>query len=100
MPTTSAGLMRRFFRSNSCKRNTLLIRPATLADIPLIMNLVAEVPTAAQWPAGHYEQAIHNSEPRRVMLVLGDQTIQVFLVARAVIDEWELENIAVAANAR
>ena len=65
-----------------------------------MMTLVAQASTAAQWPCEHYEQAIHNSQPRRVMLVLEDQTIQAFLVARAVTDEWELENIAVAANAR
>jgi ribosomal-protein-alanine N-acetyltransferase len=64
------------------------------------MNLVAESSTAAQWPTEHYEQAIHNSQPRRVMLVLEDQTVQAFLVARVVADEWELENIAVAANVR
>jgi len=73
----------------------LLIRPATLADIPIIMTLAAEAPTAAQWPCEHYEQAIQNSSPRRVMLVLEDQTIHAFLMARAVADEWELENIAV-----
>ena len=64
------------------------------------MNLVAEASTAAQWPIEHYEQAIHNSQPRRVMLVLEDQTVQAFLVARVVADEWELENVAVAIAAR
>ena len=34
------------------------------------------------------------------MLVLEDQRIQAFLVSRAVADEWELENIAVASTAR
>src|SRR6185369_7115741 len=63
------------------------------------MTLVAEAPMAAQWPREHYEHAIRNS-PRRVMLVLVDQTIEAFLVARAVADEWELENIAVATNVR
>ena len=62
--------------------------------------MVAESSTAAQWPTEHYEQAIHNSQPRRVMLVLEDQTVQAFLVARVVADEWELENVAVAINAR
>jgi ribosomal-protein-alanine N-acetyltransferase len=64
------------------------------------MALVAGSSTAAQWPREHYEQAVQNSQPRRVMLVLEDQTIQSFLVARAVADEWELENIAVATNVR
>ena len=64
------------------------------------MDLVVEAPTAAQWPREHYEQAIQNSQPRRVILTLEDQTVNAFLVARAVADEWELENIAVAANVR
>ncbi|HSS96287.1 MAG TPA: ribosomal protein S18-alanine N-acetyltransferase [Terriglobales bacterium] len=78
----------------------MLIRPATPADIPAIMSLIAEAPTAAQWPQEHYEQAIQNSYPRRVILVLVDKTILAFLVSRTVAEEWELENIAVASNAR
>ena len=62
--------------------------------------LVGESPTAAQWPYEHYEQAIQNSYPRRLMLVMEEQTISAFLVAKMVADEWELENIAVATNAR
>jgi len=64
------------------------------------MSLVTEAPTAAQWPQEHYEQAIQNSYPRRVMLVMAEQRIEAFLVGKIVADEWELENIAVAANAR
>jgi len=93
--------MRRFFRTDSPpNENILLIRPAILADIPSIMALVAEAPTAAQWPREHYEQAIQSSHPRRIMLVLENQMIAAFLVARAAADEWELENIAVAENTR
>src|SRR4029077_13601984 len=80
-PTISAALMRRFFRTDSPpNEHILLIRPATLADIPNIMALVAEAPTAAQWPREHYQQAIQNSHPRRIMLVLEDHIIKAFLV--------------------
>jgi len=99
MPTTSAVRTQRFSRINR-QANILQIRPATFADIPIIMALVAESPTAAQWPREHYEQAIQESQPRRVMLVLEDRTIRAFLVSRTVADEWELENIAVASNFR
>ena len=78
----------------------MLIRPATLADIPTIMALVTEARSAAQWPLEHYDQAINNSYPRRVMLVMVDQTIQAFLVGKVVAGEWELENVAVSANFR
>jgi len=76
------------------------VRPATLADIPKMMALSSQAPTAAQWPREHYENALHTLHPRRV-LVLEDQTaVLAFLVARAVANEWELENIAVANDAR
>jgi ribosomal-protein-alanine N-acetyltransferase len=67
----------------------------------MMMAMASQAPTAAQWPREHFEQAIQISQPRRVMLVLEDQTaILAFLVARAVANEWELENIAVAHDAR
>ena len=67
----------------------------------MMMALASQSATAAQWPREHYEQAIQLPQPRRVMLVLEEQTtIQAFLVARAVAHEWELENIAVAGAAR
>lgn len=64
------------------------------------MSLVAESTTAAQWHYEHYKEAIQSAQPRRVMLVLEDQSIQAFLVAKVVADEWELENIAVSDKAR
>jgi ribosomal-protein-alanine N-acetyltransferase len=66
-----------------------------------MMALASQASTAAQWPQEHYQQAIHIAQPRRVMLILEDQTtILAFLVARAVTNEWELENIVVANPAR
>lgn len=61
------------------------------------MSLASQAFTAAQWPRERYEQAIHISQPRRVMLILEEQTvILAFLIVRAIEHEWELENIAVA----
>lgn len=65
------------------------------------MALVAEAPTAAQWPKEHYEHAIQNTQPRRVVLVLETQfAIAAFLVAKVVASEWELENIVVSKAVR
>ena len=75
----------------------MFIRPANIADLPSIIALAADTSTSAQWPKEHYERAIQNTQPKRLILVLEDQSkILAFLVARAVAREWELENIAVA----
>jgi ribosomal-protein-alanine N-acetyltransferase len=66
----------------------------------MMMALASQSTSAAQWPREHYEQAIQLPQPRRVILVLEEQTtILAFLVARSVANEWELENIAVAGEA-
>jgi ribosomal-protein-alanine N-acetyltransferase len=66
----------------------------------MMMALASQSTAAAQWPREHYEQAIQLPQPRRVMLVVEEQTaILAFLVARSVANEWELENIAVAGEA-
>lgn len=65
------------------------------------MALASSAHTAAQWPKEHYEQAIQFQEPRRILLVLEEESQpQAFLIARVVDREWELENIAVAENSR
>jgi [ribosomal protein S18]-alanine N-acetyltransferase len=77
----------------------LLIRPATIADLPAIVAVATTAATAAQWPQEHYEHAIQNLQPRRLVLVLEEQNvILAFLVALAVANEWELENIVSASR--
>ena len=67
----------------------------------MMMALASQTPTAAQWPREHYEQAIQLPQPRRVVLVVEEQTtLLAFLVAKAVALEWELENIAVTVEMR
>ena len=77
----------------------MLIRPATPADIPILITLATQAETSAQWPYKQYERAILSSEPRRVALVLEEQSkIQGFLIAQAIDSEWELENIVIASS--
>jgi ribosomal-protein-alanine N-acetyltransferase len=79
----------------------LLIRPATTADIPAMMAMASQSPTAAQWPIEQYQQAIHAQQPRRIALVSEESNLIVaFLIARSVIHEWELENIVTAPAVR
>ena len=80
---------------------TLLIRPATAADVPAMMVLEKTAATAAHWPAEQYEALFRTSETNRVALVLSeDDELRAFVIARAVRDEWEIENMAVAGAAR
>ncbi len=77
------------------------IRPATLADVPSIMNLERQSDTAAHWTERQYQQAFQGEVGERLVLMAeADSAPLGFLVARHLAPEWELENIVVAANAR
>jgi ribosomal-protein-alanine N-acetyltransferase len=105
------------------------IRNATADDIPFILEMEQSCPTAAHWSEIEYRSAIERvgAGPERLVLLAegdsdsaasGDPKVKIpalsrrnvsrqgcgillgFLVARHVSDEWELENIVVAAHAR
>ncbi len=77
------------------------IRPATPADIPALLALEKCAVTAAHWSAERYQAAFSNSTVSRVALVIEHESrVEGFLIARAVADEWEIENLAVAGPAR
>ena len=80
---------------------TLLIHPATVADLPAMMALEKRAATAAHWSAEQYEALFRASDPGRVALILWEESdLQGFVIARVVGKEWEIENIAVAGPAR
>jgi len=70
------------------------IRVANSADVSAIVAIEKQCETAAHWSHEQYERAI--ADPNRAVLVLGDESVEGFLVARQVAQEWELENIVVA----
>ncbi|HEY7617968.1 MAG TPA: ribosomal protein S18-alanine N-acetyltransferase [Terriglobales bacterium] len=77
------------------------IRSATAADIPRILELERHTAAAAHWSREQYQQALDRSAPEREVLVIEeDARIHGFLVARGVEQEWEIENIAIAASAQ
>ena len=79
----------------------MTIRPATLADIPSMLQLDRQSATAAHWTDEQYRQAFQSEGPPRLLLVAESPlNIVGFLVARLVAPEWELENIVVAPSAR
>jgi ribosomal-protein-alanine N-acetyltransferase len=90
------------------------IRPAIAADIPFMMGLERQCPTAAHWTEQQYQKLFQSEgTPERFVLVMeeADQAVPRalnalggvvagFLVARHLAPEWELENVVVAVTAR
>jgi ribosomal-protein-alanine acetyltransferase len=77
------------------------IRRATLADIPAMMALEKHAATAAHWSLQQYETAFSAEAPSRVVLILEEEAgVQAFIAGRALGEEWEIENIAVAGPSR
>jgi ribosomal-protein-alanine N-acetyltransferase len=89
------------------------IRPATVADIPALIDLERQCATAAHWTEQQYRHLFQTDE--RLLLVAEalvpiasspepgpDSTrgILGFLIARHLAPEWELENIVVAPRVR
>jgi ribosomal-protein-alanine acetyltransferase len=75
------------------------IRPATAADVPAMMALERHAVTAAHWSAADYAR-LFSPGFQSVALVLEEQEVEGFVVARGTGPEWELENMAVAGPAR
>src|SRR5438128_2103896 len=74
----------------------MLIRTATLADIPSLVGIAAESPSAGHWTEKQYEIALQSEHPQRIVLVLEElSSILGFAVAAEAAGEWELENIAI-----
>ena len=81
--------------------NQIVIRPATPAEIPDMMRLTDHSATAAHWSREQYDQIFHPSSLNRLAMVVQDtQGLQGFLIAQGILDEWEIENIAISRPAR
>ena len=79
----------------------MLVRPATSADIAAMIRLEQHSVTASHWSPEQYNGIFSAASPRRVALVIEQANgVQGFLVAQEIAPEWEIENIAIAADAR
>jgi len=97
----------------------LRIRPAIAADIPAMLDLERQNPTAAHWSERQYEELFQKTEggcERLVLVVVaeasecgsvsglrpesGASPLLGFLIAHHVYPEWELENLVVAPDSR
>jgi ribosomal-protein-alanine acetyltransferase len=66
-----------------------------------MMALEKHAATAAHWSVEPYEALFRGSTPGRVALLIQEEDcVQGFVIARAVGEEWEIENIAIAGPAR
>jgi ribosomal-protein-alanine acetyltransferase len=98
------------------ERQPLRVRLGTATDIPAVLDLEQQCPTAAHWTEHQYQKALREDKTggreRLVLMVDADREgalplqphqpsgLLGFLVARRVGLEWELENIVVAPAAR
>ena len=79
----------------------MLIRRATEADIPAMMELERHAVTAAHWSVEQYRMAFSSEAPLRVVLIIENETsVLGFLAGRVLGEEWEIENIAIAGPVR
>ena len=89
------------------------LRPGIPADVPVIVELERDCPTAAHWTEQQYRQAVEldRDDAQRLVLVAEvaspdrpardlRSSLAGFLVARHIGVEWELENLVVAPSAR
>jgi ribosomal-protein-alanine N-acetyltransferase len=78
--------------------SSIRVRRAEIEDITRMMEIARRSATAAQWERSHYEQCF---APERIALVIEENgSVMGFLVGRSLGNEWEIENIAVTADAR
>jgi [ribosomal protein S18]-alanine N-acetyltransferase len=77
----------------------LFIRPATSADLSAMLALEKQAATAAHWSVEQYE-AMFRASDRVALVVEEGSQLQGFAIAHVVGAEWEIENIAIAGQAR
>jgi [ribosomal protein S18]-alanine N-acetyltransferase len=92
--------------------NSVTIRCAVESDIPCLIRLEGQCPTAAHWTEQQYQETLRcdGTGLKRLVLVadahFSDGTPEAsprvlgFLVARYAVSEWELENIVVDPRAQ
>jgi ribosomal-protein-alanine acetyltransferase len=77
------------------------VRPGKPEDIPSMVVLERQSPSAAHWSVDSYRQIFDRGIAVRIVLVMDDEgSIQGFLIARITSEECELENIVVASRSQ
>jgi ribosomal-protein-alanine acetyltransferase len=69
------------------------IRPASLNDVPAILATEQQAPLAAHWTSDQYRKLVGGG----IVLVAEEAgKLGGFVAAKAIADEWEIENVVVA----
>jgi ribosomal-protein-alanine N-acetyltransferase len=78
------------------------VRQAVAGDLEAMERIARLSATAAQWKREHYERLFSQKshQLRLILVVEQDSGICGFLIGRAAVGEWEIENIAVLPEAR
>jgi ribosomal-protein-alanine N-acetyltransferase len=77
------------------------LRPGTPEDVPSMIVLEWQSPSAAHWSVDSYRQVFDQGIAVRIVLVVDDEgSIRGFLIARTAGEECELENIIVASSSQ
>jgi ribosomal-protein-alanine N-acetyltransferase len=71
------------------------IRSATFDDLPAILAIERQAPSAAHWAAEEYEKLLTTG---RLLVAEQAGKLRGFVSAKGVADEWEIENVVVAAE--
>jgi ribosomal-protein-alanine N-acetyltransferase len=71
----------------------LAIRSALLNDVPAILAIEQQAPSAAHWSSEQYRKLVGSG---LVLVAEETDTICGFVCAQAVSGEWEIENVVVA----
>jgi [ribosomal protein S18]-alanine N-acetyltransferase len=69
------------------------LRSATLDDLPAMIAIEQQSPTAAHWTAGQYERRL---EDGYIWVAEHESKLCGFMCAKVLSGEWEIENIVVA----
>ena len=71
------------------------IRSAALNDVPAILAIEQQAPTAAHWTTEQYNKLVEGG-----VVLVADEAGKLcgFICAQAVAGEWEVENVVVAAE--
>jgi ribosomal-protein-alanine N-acetyltransferase len=81
----------------SCWNNgEMAIRYAQSNDLSQLRDLAQSSPHAGHWPDHYYSDSLFGSVDRLTLIHSTDNSINGFLVAQEVMQEWELENIVVS----
>jgi len=76
-----------------------VLRAATPADLPTLLALDLAAPAAAHWSQAQYRR-LFTEGTGTITLVIEEDYVRGFIVARGLGPEWEIENIVVAEAAR